>query len=174
MSHRPPLRPRAKAPKLPVNAGALPSAMVRIADAPRVRRLYDSGSMDTDPPRLLSEPGDEYTQVHDTHYTPPDVFRDYTPVMGGLNIGLQVATDASGDAVRQGALDKKRRQWRKWVDEVIPTLVEPYLSLLHQTKSLRLDVPQGSVIERLGDCEHLSRPLQVICVYFESMFSMRF
>jgi hypothetical protein len=142
--------------------------MVRITEAPPLRRLYGSGDTDTDHPRLLSEPGAEYTQLGNASRALPGVFKNYTPAVGGLNVGLQVGRDSSCKTVRQSALDKKRRQWRKWVDEVIPMLVEPYLSLLYDTKSLRYEVSSVSVIGRPSNCGHASRVLRVICVHFES------
>jgi hypothetical protein len=172
MSHRPPPRPRAKAQQASVSAGLPPSEMVRIAEAPRLRRLYGFGNLDTTPRRLLSEPGAEYTQVGNAPYALPNVLDDYTPVPGSLNVSLQVGGDSSGETARQSALDKKRRQWSKWVEEVIPMLVEPYLSLLSDTRSLRYEPSATSIIRRPGNCEHASRLLKVICVYFESVFSI--
>jgi hypothetical protein len=169
MSHCRPPRPRVKAQQALVSARPPVSGMVRIAEAPQLRRLYDFDNIDTTPQRLLSEPGAEYTQVCNAPYVPPDVFDDYTPAPGGLNVGLQLHGDSSGEIAMQSALDKKRRQWSKWVDEVIPMLVEPYLSLLCDTRSLRYEPSPASVVGRPGNCEHASHLLKVICLYFESM-----
>jgi hypothetical protein len=165
MSHRPPPRPRVKARQAPT--GPL-SEMVRITEAPPLRWLYDSGNADTGHRRLLSEPGAEYTQLGNASHALPGVLKNYTAAVGGLNVGLQAGRDSSRETVRQSALDKKRRQWSKWVDEVIPMLVEPYLSLLYDTKSLRYEVSSASVIRRPGNCGHASRMLRVVCIHFES------
>ncbi|KAK7459482.1 hypothetical protein VKT23_009465 [Stygiomarasmius scandens] len=34
---------------------------------------------------------------------------------------------------------KRDRQWKRWLKEVIPSLVEPYMELVEKTKNLRLD-----------------------------------
>jgi hypothetical protein len=172
MSHRPPPRPRVKAQKALLGAGPPLSEMVRIAEAPRLQKLYNFDNIDTTPQQLLSEPGAEYTQVGNASYARPGVFEDYTPAPGGLSVGLQVRGDSSGEVATQSALDKKRRQWSKWVDEVIPMLVEPYLSLLCDTRSLRYEPSPASVVGRPDNCEHASHPLKVICLYFESMSSI--
>lgn len=48
--------------------------------------------------------------------------------MGGSDIDEEEATCQTG---------KKQRQWRKWSEQVIPMLLEPYLELLRESEGLR-------------------------------------
>lgn len=61
---------------------------------------------------------------------------------------------------------KKRRQWEKWMYDRLPSLVEPYLSILRRTHNLRNSISSPPPPE--CTC-HLvtSRKLKVICVYFD-------
>ncbi|THU87648.1 hypothetical protein K435DRAFT_681343, partial [Dendrothele bispora CBS 962.96] len=40
---------------------------------------------------------------------------------------------------------KKERQWKRWLKEVIPSLVEPYMEMLRETQDLRLDAQRHLV-----------------------------
>jgi hypothetical protein len=60
---------------------------------------------------------------------------------------------------------KKERQWTKWATEVIPALLAPYLALLHESDSLREEIPQTS--EHSCSCPSHVRRISVACVYFE-------
>jgi hypothetical protein len=61
---------------------------------------------------------------------------------------------------------KKARQWRKWSEDIIPALLEPYLELLRESESLR-DVSGARNVEGCKGCQD-KQQLEVICVYFES------
>jgi hypothetical protein len=60
---------------------------------------------------------------------------------------------------------KKERQWTKWATVAIPSLLTPYLALLHQTNSLQNNIPESLEIS----CACLShvRKINVACIYFE-------
>ena len=59
---------------------------------------------------------------------------------------------------------KKKRQWKKWYEDIIPTLVQPYLRLLRETQNLR-NHPHTPTYSCA--CGTPARSLVVICVYFE-------
>lgn len=60
---------------------------------------------------------------------------------------------------------KKERQWIKWASVTIPALLEPYLSLLRQTDSLREEITPE--VQSHCKCSSSTRKIQVACVYFE-------
>lgn len=59
---------------------------------------------------------------------------------------------------------KRRRQWRQWQEETIPSLIGPHLTLLRQTNSFRDPPPPPEPLE--CTCSS-SRTLRVLCVYFK-------
>jgi hypothetical protein len=59
---------------------------------------------------------------------------------------------------------KKKRQWKKWYEDIIPTLLQPHLRLLRETHFLR-NRPLQPIHSCV--CETPPRSLTVICVYFE-------
>ena len=62
---------------------------------------------------------------------------------------------------------KKEAQWRVWEYDMIPRLVEPYLRLMRETKSLRDD----PIVPEHPSCTcHVVRNLDVMCVYSESEY----
>ena len=66
--------------------------------------------------------------------------------------------------------NKKKRQWAKWNDDVIPGLLRPYVDLLWATDNLR----NVATICRNAVCRgcQLGRLLEIFCVFFDSMFSL--
>jgi len=77
---------------------------------------------------------------------------------------LSTEDDDKEEAARQ--IGKKEWQWRKWSEDVIPALLEPYLELLRESESLR-DVSGARNAEGCKGCRD-KRQLEVVCVYFES------
>jgi len=65
---------------------------------------------------------------------------------------------------------KKARQWRNWNERIIPMLLEPYVELLRESNSLR-DLSGVRNSQGCKGCVE-GRKLEVVCVYFESMFSI--
>jgi hypothetical protein len=62
---------------------------------------------------------------------------------------------------------KQQSQCSKWVVDVIPSLIGPYLELLGATRSLRY---HPNHVSTPCTCGKSGRKLKVVCVYFESMF----
>ena len=62
--------------------------------------------------------------------------------------------------------EKRERQRQRWVNDVIPTLIQPYLELLRRTENLRYpSTAQKNKV--LCSCE-LKRRHTVICIRFDS------
>lgn len=59
---------------------------------------------------------------------------------------------------------KKQRQWATWAQGVIPTLVAPYMQLLKDTESMRLE----PVPPPFRPCNCAVKKVSVTCVYFAS------
>jgi len=73
---------------------------------------------------------------------------------------------ADDNVTKEARALKRQRQWRKWSADIIPALLQPYMSLLRETEGLR-DINT----KRQGDsCPGCSdgRLLEVTCVYFDS------
>jgi hypothetical protein len=75
-----------------------------------------------------------------------------------------------GGVEPSAALSKKTKQWKKWDEEIIPMLIEPYLRLLRETQSLHnlTTLQQNEASPACDGCSG-GRSLRVSCVYFESM-----
>jgi len=70
------------------------------------------------------------------------------------------------DEVREARALKRQRQWRKWSEDVIPGLLQPYMSLLRETEGLR-NINMKRQVNGCAGCSG-GRLLEVTCVYFES------
>jgi len=75
--------------------------------------------------------------------------------------------DAADVLAREARAAKKQWQWRKWSEDVIPALLQPYMALLRETQGLR-DVNSKRHVDSCAGCVK-GRLLDVTCVYFESM-----
>jgi hypothetical protein len=60
---------------------------------------------------------------------------------------------------------KKEKQWKRWSEELIPSMLRPHLHLLRKSESLR-SVPQPTKL-RCSCHGSSSRTLKVVCVLFE-------
>jgi hypothetical protein len=61
---------------------------------------------------------------------------------------------------------KKERQWAKWENEIIPSLLQPYLRILRESDNLRTLNHHSSVALPTCLCERRTR-IDVTCVFFE-------
>ena len=144
--------------KAVADAGIFP-----IAEAPRPRRPYAFG--------------DGSVGVEGRIYTPEGLFSQVLPATGAAgkvsgptveHVSLDSAEEPGKvDADREARDEKKRRQWQKWSEDIIPALLRPYLHLLKETSGLRL----MESVRRKGckGCDGV-RQLTVSCIYFESKF----
>jgi hypothetical protein len=155
------------------------------------RSRRSRGQFVTGPRHILSVPGQDYVQLASTNrgrsqqrpqqsQTPdipdpeqaPDVVDDPVPT-SDFNFMTDVfITDPPETAeLRQEKLrHKKKRQWARWTQEVIPSLLRPHLRLLHKSKSLCV-VPRTSNYQ--CTCGGLSsRSLTIACVFFERAYNI--
>ena len=65
-------------------------------------------------------------------------------------------------------ITKRQRQWARWKDEIVPSLIKPYLAILNQMCNLR--DPPSSPLPRTCTCI-TTRKLKVLCVYFDREWS---
>ncbi|KAG6823424.1 hypothetical protein H0H92_010270 [Tricholoma furcatifolium] len=63
---------------------------------------------------------------------------------------------------------KRANQWRRWQDEIIPSLIVPYMTYLYQSQSLREPVSVASYTCSCG----ASRSLEVILLTFDSLLKI--
>lgn len=90
------------------------------------------------------------------------------------SMGLHIReSEASPDANRLRAKTKKERQWLKWSNEIIPSLLQPYLNYLRSTQSLREPPPDDAELEIICTCGK-ETSLKVTCVYFERELDLIF
>src|ERR1700761_4821928 len=62
---------------------------------------------------------------------------------------------------------KRAAQWRRWQEDVIPYLIDHYIRLLHETKSLR-DMPTSTPCAPVCSCGKQSRKVAIVrftCMY---------
>ncbi|KAH7905168.1 hypothetical protein BJ138DRAFT_1118720 [Hygrophoropsis aurantiaca] len=84
---------------------------------------------------------------------------------------IQFIPDPDAPRARLNAAQKRANQARKWTEDVIPSLISPYLSYLHQSASLRHPAdPSGSNLEP-NVCSNWCQPrnLAVTCVMFDRL-----
>jgi hypothetical protein len=71
---------------------------------------------------------------------------------------------------------KKTNQWRRWSEEVIPSLIVPYLAYMQETSMLCyaniVRQPHGDTVACHAGCGTCS--IKVACVFFDSMLSTFF
>jgi hypothetical protein len=90
--------------------------------------------------------------------------------MAGEGVAVEMEDLEGGtvddDAAREKRALKRERQWRKWSEDVIPALLQPYMALLRETEGLR-DINSKRQADGCTGCS-VGRLLEVTCVYFES------
>ncbi|KAI5982636.1 hypothetical protein EDD15DRAFT_2391151 [Pisolithus albus] len=66
-----------------------------------------------------------------------------------------------------GGLEKRQNQWRRWSQDIIPALVEPYLQYLEASHNLRVVVGIQNHLSRCSACSTHSS--NVTCVFFDRL-----
>lgn len=143
-----------------------PHGIFPAAEAPRARRPYGFK--------------DGQVGLEGRIYTPAGLFSQVLPATvhdGGNEDGVGVEHVVLGDGVEENdempdanmeARDeKKKRQWRKWSEDIIPALLKPYLKLLEETSGLR----HMENVRNKGckGCNNV-RQLEVSCIFFERKY----
>jgi hypothetical protein len=153
-----------------------PSTLVNVGSLPAARRPYDTQDLDIQPERLLYAPGGPFTQpVNPTNHRSSTIrvggtlSTDNQSLVNAIRVtNNPVATDVSGvDRLRSQR--RKAESYRKWADEIIPSLVGPYLSLLKHTISLQ-QAPDPLLMAEVPSCAHghPRRQINVTLVYQDS------
>lgn len=132
------------------------SRFVPIADVQRERRIWRSSHSSS----VL--PGPEL-------HVPEGIF---VQVSTETEHGRESEVDDSGptlfksDAVVSPAKysDKKALQWQRWTEIVIPSLLEPFLTILRESSSLR------ELQREIAGCVCGAKKINIVGVYFERKF----
>jgi len=136
---------------------------------PKQRRPYGASDLKILPERLLFEPHASFTQVtvpRDSNYQQipisDDPFLALSQDDNFMESGLNNSLHITSEPVRSA---KKKHLWMKW-EQVVWSLVSPYLQLLRVSDSLRLsDYPKQT---SSCSCNSPQRNLDVSCMYFDS------
>jgi hypothetical protein len=150
---------------------------------------YSSGFYLPGPEHILTLPGQVYSQMpsashgrtihltqvprRDTGVRVPPADSDGDPYrpLSAFDIvnDVFIADESELEEVqREKQKRKKQKQWKKWTQDVIPSLLRPHLRLLRKSVSL-CSVPRHT--EHRCSCNGASsRRLKVVCVSFEREF----
>lgn len=147
------------------------NTFVHVTSLPSQRRDRGVPAVLAQPSGLLHAPSGKLAQTNSTEQTfVPSNLHASNDAMSDEEDEYELFEEDSavtGDEYAKQQ-DKKRRQWRKWSETIIPEMLKPYLSLLRETESFRsLDN-----VRRRQICTGCSegRVLQVSCIYFNSMY----
>jgi hypothetical protein len=162
-------------PSKSTDSPAPPTGLVPLSEAPRQRGPYGASHLYRQPDVLLHGPGGPFTQyIRSAHSSPQKIHSD-TDADGTLEESSGVFdgflhttsfTTEDNDAHHNRARRKKANQWKNWTHVTIPSLIKPYLSLLHRSDTLSRPLDSESFKCSCGDARR--RRLTVSCVYFES------
>lgn len=150
-----------------------PSGLFLLPDAPRTRLPPATRTLGLPRhPDHLTIATRTYTQVLNSQSSsrPNQPDDPHDPFLSGNDASNNEFNETLyhfvGDDVPNRNHQKRQRQWSQWQHETIPSLVQPYLSILRKTSSLR----EPPTPPPPHDCScGGSRLLRVICVYFERM-----
>ena len=115
--------------------------LVPVEDLPSVRRPYGSSNMVSEVQGRIAMPGGVYAQLISSTSNRFEDEDSLEHELGDQELEIEVDHEMGGsdvdeeEATRQAG--KKQRQWRKWSEQVIPMLLEPYLELLRESEGLR-------------------------------------
>ncbi|PPQ96562.1 hypothetical protein CVT26_006290 [Gymnopilus dilepis] len=130
---------------------------------------------------LLRGPGGVYLQIPSAR-TPDAVVDLNAELSHGLRLRTEIGNVHEREAdegwledlpaedekeENERARIKKEKQWVRWSQEVIPSMIKPYVSLLKETESLR-NLNAARARKLCKGCRGKST-LQVSCIYFEKI-----
>ena len=127
------------------------------------RRAFTQHHVPSEPARTDSAParGPSAGPYSDSEGT-PHLSSDFDCGDNLLTDGLQISHDPLSRNSR-----KKMRQWQRWSDEVIPSLVRPFLRYQRLSRKLRNPVTSEPLVCK-NNC--VRRHLKVVCIGFNSQF----
>lgn len=120
--------------------------------------------MQVSPSKLSRCPRQNFGSSYDSdtlgHYSDAE----YLP----LSQGLHVTSDPFAEVTQHITNGRKRKnQWHRWSQEVIPSLLNPYFRYLRLSRSLKT---WPEIVQTFCDSACTSRHLTVTLVTFEGMF----
>ncbi|RDB20395.1 hypothetical protein Hypma_012501 [Hypsizygus marmoreus] len=154
MSFRAPRYP-SPSKRAPAVTSARPFELIPSDSVPVERKPWGSGNLTVLPRRDFVAPDGTWAQPHVTSANSGD----------SSNLPTDAGSGAHDVLTPSAHTKKKERQWQKWANETIPALLQPYLTLLRETDSLRESVSSAS--EVTCACRSHVRKISVACVYFE-------
>jgi hypothetical protein len=171
------LKPNKRSPSKSVSPSKQQSSadastdLVNIASLPPKRRPYDSHDLLVEPEKLLYAPGGPYTQPIDPATLHPSTSRvdsTYQGSVGKIHVTNPVLLQDQSIETERSRRQQKEA-YKKWTEDIIPSLVVPYLTLLQQTNGLqrRHSTESAAVIPSCPH-QHPSRKIDVTCVYLDS------
>ena len=127
------------------------------------RRAFTQHHVPSEPARTDSAParGPSAGPYSDSEGT-PHLLSDFDCGNNLLTDGLQISHDPLSRNSR-----KKMRQWQRWSDEIIPSLVRPFLRYQRLSRKLRNPVTSEPLVCK-NNC--VRRHLKVVCISFNSQF----
>ena len=145
------------------NVSADPSSgqgptLLPVGELPKIRKPYGSKGTVVGPHGLVYAPSGVYGYSRGS--SPPQAADE-----GGTDLGQDVEMREAEGIELDDQASKKQRQWRKWSEDIIPSLIKPYLEVLRTTSGLR-DIDQ---IRRQDGCKGCGKGelLDISCIFFE-------
>jgi hypothetical protein len=159
-------RPKKDNPQLlaPAQSGLIPES-----DIVSSRRPYGSRNLRLSFEGRVSTSVGLFSQVlaEEDSLVPADEEEDELPPTAVVGGDFVVDESVADVLAREKLAAKKQRQWRKWSEDVIPALLQPYMALLRETEGLRHINLKRQADDSCDGCSS-GRLLNVTCVYFES------
>jgi len=147
--------------QVPAQLGLIP-----VDDVLPDRRPYASKMLRLSLEGRVSTPVGVFSQVLSRNVGSAAVGED-VPIPDGMEDDVGGSDDDTADELaREVRAVKRQKQWRKWSEDVIPALLQPYMTLLRETEGLR-DINSKRQVNACVGCSE-GRLLNVTCVYFES------
>ena len=143
--------------------------LLPVGELPKARRPYGSKGTVVGAHGLVYAPSGVYG--HSRGSSPPPSPAHEETEGYGQDVEMKEA-EGPDDVELDDQASKKQRQWRKWSEDIIPSLIKPYLEVLRATSGLR-DIDK---IRRQDGCKGCVKGelLDVSCIFFERELSLLF
>lgn len=128
--------------------------------APKPRKSHKAANLPSAALGNLYTPAGHFVQPFDPEVSSASKNTDpFEPLATTLTF------ENDGETVQMSG--KKQKQFQRWENEVLPSLMEPYVKLLHEMDSLR-NMAQVRSRRQCTGCGS-GRLLNVACIFFERM-----
>ena len=165
------------APSRSVSPSKPSTHLISPSEVSRIRRPRHSQNLFLPGPEcLFTLPGEDFTQeaspsrgrmsCSDSGNLAPPQSSPFSAVDPGPMDDIFVTHNTDSDDLRrQRQRLKTQKQWVRWTDEVIPSLVHPYLRFLKVSESMRsICLLENTICSCNSGVHHL----KIVCVYLES------